>query len=244
MPFLALKKMCVNFGKPCLLGLCMLLSLISLPTQATAEVPSPVMQEITDHSALSQAIQAYRVGDYDQTLALLEGATVSPANNPATTWYYLALAHAQLQHVPQSMALYQRVVQQFPHSAEAHMAQQGLVALQAQAAQQAQLDWPPGVLAPGASGGTANVLAPNMSPNTPSAEQLQIQAMIGMLGGGNQNGGRNNTQSLLDMMMQTQNNAANGTTDSNPSYDPNTMSTLLMNEMMGQLDFERPRDRD
>jgi tetratricopeptide (TPR) repeat protein len=172
-----------------------------------------------DH--LAAAVSAYRQGHYQRAQDALQ---LHHQHSPPTakSLYYQAITSAQLGQLDQAGALYQQIVSTYPGSPEAQLAETGLLHLQSLA--QPELDAPPGA-------------TPKQSPFTPaaiSAEQLQLQGIMGLLGTPNNNATNTTDMSLMNLLMgipQQPNGLLPGV-GANPvnPLDPNVMSSMLMNQ--------------
>ncbi len=201
-----------------------------------------------DEATLENGIHLYQEGQYPKASKILDAIhKEDPANLKAT--YYLAMAHAQLGHYAQARKLYQEVAMLDPQGPIGHYAKEGLQYLPAQ---DGRLDPPPRFQAGTSQSSPVAVqqmpqfqppLSQQLSqqpvnPNQAMAEAngmslQEWQSLQMMLGNGNNNGmngmGLNNM--LPFMMGQGQGPGQQQT------LDPNIMSTLMMNQMMQNMDL-------
>ncbi len=153
--------------------------------------------------------------------------------------YYYAICLAKLGRVQAAKAAYENVIQLNTNSEAADLAREGLSYLP----NLSRLDAPPQI-----QGGTPTVQAVTASSTPPvqSAAAPQMNAnmmdwmMMSSLGGGQ--GGMNAMMlPMMQQMMQQQNQVPGQSTappgNTNPGYSPEAMRSMLMNQMMQNMDF-------
>jgi tetratricopeptide (TPR) repeat protein len=172
-----------------------------------------------DVDTLHQAVTAYRQGQFSRALsALTEHHKL--AKPTAKSLYYQAITTVQLGQPEQAAALYEQIITTYPGTAEAQLAQTGLNNLASLT--QPDLDTPPGT-----TPSQNHLTMPSLT-----AEQLQLQGVMSMLGSSNT--GNNQDMAMWNLMMHQNQQPGQG---GNTTIDPNVMSTMLMNQFMGQLDM-------
>ncbi len=196
-----------------------------------------------EQPTLEKGIHLYQEGQYAQSAKMLEALhQQDPANLKAT--YYLAMAFAQMGRYAQARKLYQEVAVLDPQGPIGHYAKEGLQYLPAQ---DGRLDPPPrfqgaAVLtqAPQAQpSANLNQVNPNpVNPNQAMAEAngmslQEWQSLQMMLGNGN----NANSMNGLGMNGTGMNNMMPFMMGQGQTLDPNIMSTLMMNQMMQNMDL-------
>ena len=185
---------------------------------------------------LSDAIASYRTGHYAQAQKTLSQVHQDdPANIRAT--YYLAITQARLGRYDEARQHYAEVQTLAPNSTEAAMAREGLQYLPAPG----QLDRPPqpeqAALHTLPSQSSATVVQTPQPYNAPNAGGLSPQDMMAMemmMGGNGNNNNNNNFNPMALMNMQQQ---QGGDPNSN-HIDPSVMSTMMMNQMLQNFNFD------
>lgn len=192
----------------------------------------PPIALAADDFGLSDGIQAYRDGDYSKAeKTFQQGHQQHPEDSRVT--YYLAITEAQLGRFKQAKSLYQEILTLDPNSEAAQLAKEGLSYLPTEEG----MDKPPRfqgkkqeqVSDPGEKTAMAptNQLPTTQNGMTPQ-DMMMWQAVMGQMGGNNQQqGGMNNNPWAYMMMPQ-----ATGDPNNPPKIDPSVMSNLLMNQMM------------
>jgi len=184
-------------------------------------------------------VKAYRDGDYAQAgkvFALLHRQ--APENTRFT--YYLAITEAQLGCFQQAKKLYSEILTLDPNGETATLAKEGLKYLPPETS----LDLPPRFNGNAGSGGgvvsnqagSAPASGPANTGNAPPAisqQDLMAWQMLMGQGSGNNSGGFNPMGGFMPGMMTGMPNGANG----NASMDPSVMSTMLMNQMMQNMNL-------
>lgn len=210
------------------------------PQAASGHEPSSQTPAIS-HADFDDGVRAYREGDYATAQQHFEVLHKFHPEDTRIT-YYLAITDAQLGRFKQARALYQEIVTLDPSSEAAALALEGQKYLPAGNG----LDLPPKFQAKGqAVAAPANAVPttaagtatnPGVFSNGMSMQDMMaLQSMMGS-GGGNSNGGLN----MLPYMMMQQ----NGDPNSPNAVDPNAMSTMLMNQMMSNFNFNMDSKKD
>lgn len=156
--------------------------------------------------------------------------------------YYLAITEAQLGRFQSAKKLYEEILALDPNGQAAELARQGLQYLPAETS----LDLPPRFQGNASPPAPTSSNTPSASPqaappmSTPNGMSMQdwmaLQMMLGQ--NGNASSGANPTAMMPWMMQQNPNNPTSG----NPVYDPNVMSTMLMNQMLNNFSMESNKD--
>jgi tetratricopeptide (TPR) repeat protein len=188
-------------------------------------------------------VKAYRDGDYAQAVKTFEGLHRQAPENTKYT-YYLAIAEAQLGRFQQARRHYSEIVTLEPNGETANLAKEGLKYLPPAS----NLDLPPrfskqpqpsgGVgqavqTAGDASGAGATGSQAASAPGGMSAQDLMAWQMLMGQGSGGNMGGNNPMGGFMPNMMTGMPNGANGMS----GMDPNIMSTMLMNQMMQNMNL-------
>jgi tetratricopeptide (TPR) repeat protein len=199
-----------------------------------------------EETTMENGIHLYQEGQYPKASKILDAIhKEDPANLKVT--YYLAMTHAQLGHYAQARKLYQEVAMLDPQGPIGHYAKEGLQYLPTQ---DGRLDPPPrfqaAVVHPAASPSNQaqtgispiqqNAVQQPVNPNQAMAEAngmslQEWQSLQMMLGNGNNNNS-NSMNNMLPFMMGQGHGQGQSQT-----LDPNIMSTLMMNQMMQNMDL-------
>jgi hypothetical protein len=206
---------------------------------------APVVKNISAQGSMPQfdsGVKAYRDGDYAQAVKTFEGLHRRAPENTKFT-YYLAIAEAQLGRFQQARTHYSEIVTLDPNGEAAILAKEGLKYLPPES----NLDLPPrfskqpqpvGVdgqstqATNGANGGATGNQSSGL-PGGMSAQDLMAWQMLMGQGSGGNTGGNNPMGAFMPNMMMGMLNGANGTS----GMDPHIMSTMMMNQMMQNLNF-------
>lgn len=176
-----------------------------------------------------QAVQAYRNGNYVEAQGMLNALHAARPEDTRVT-YYLAITEAQLGRFRQARAHYEEVLVLAPNDEVAQLARQGLQYLPAESG----LDLPPRFQAdPAAAASIPSQAygAAQAAPNGMTAQDMMMwQAMMSSLGGNNNANGGMAPWMMMPGMQGGQ-------------MDPSVMSTMMMNQMMGDFNFDNGDDR-
>lgn len=218
-------------------------AVMSVNAENDMSTPSETaMNQSAYQMTLTSGVQAYRQGDYllaHKTLAPLHAQ--HPENSNVT--YYLAITEAQLGRFQQAKKLYQEILTLNLNSDAAKFAAEGLKFLPAEAT----LDLPPRfqeVPTQQASKGTAQSPALQSNSGTASGQSaptmtpqdmMAWQMMMGQTGMGG-TGGMN----AMPWMMP----GAMGANGNSGTMDPSLMSTMMMNQMMQNMNLGGSSDEN
>jgi len=179
-----------------------------------------------------QGITLYREGNYAKALeAFKTSVAVMPESQDAH--YYYAITLAQLGRFEDARKAYQTVITLAPNTESAQLAQQGLTYLPDPKA----LDAPPKFTQPqpqAANTPTPAAAAPTAGGMDP--KMLQMMMMMGSMGGGSGGGFNPMMLPMMEQMGKGQGGATGGS-DPDTSIAPDTFSTMMMNQMMQNMDF-------
>lgn len=229
------------------IGLLSLLSpAIAKPNaNAMSQAESPLAERPANpaEQRFNDGVKAYRTGDYGLADKLFDALHKQFVENTKFT-YYLAITEAQLGRFQHAKQLYGEIVTLDPNGEAATLAKEGLQYLPPEAS----IDPPPRFnqmtslsAAPSANN---TVIQPDTTQNpkanssvtgamTPSGISPQDLMAWQMLMG--QNNGSNNNNPM-GMFMPGMMGLPNGTNGNTP-FDPNIMSTMLMNQMMQNMNL-------
>jgi hypothetical protein len=222
-------------------------------------LPAPAHSEALAPKGFQEGVQAYREGHYASAYDRFYKLHKEHPENSGIT-YYLAMTQAQLGRFQKAKALYEEIILIDPNSRAAELAKEGLRYLPA--SDGATLDLPPRFQStPAASGqplaGTPQGIPqptmpgaamgaggyPAMSPEDMQAMQMMqmmmgngmgdMGSMGGMGGMGNMGGmgGMGNMGGMNGMGMNGMGMNGMG------GMDPNIMSTMMMNQMLQQMNL-------
>lgn len=197
-------------------------------------------------------VKAYRDADYNQALKLFEPLHRQAPENTGYT-YYLAITEAQMGRFQVAKRLYNEIIILDPHGDTASLAKQGLQYLPSEAS----IDLPPrfnqqanvSTASAHPVAQTQAIAVPSntlQAQNTPGASMLPaatgnalgmspqdimaFQMLMGQNGGMN---GYNPMGAFMPGMMMGMPNGANGSA----GMDPNIMSTMMMNQMIQNMNL-------
>jgi tetratricopeptide (TPR) repeat protein len=164
-----------------------------------------------------QGVESYKQGHYVEAEAVF-ATLAKAANAQPETLYYWAISLAQLGRYEEARRAYHRALSAAESGSEvATLSQEGLANIPS------SLDKPPGGKAP-ATGMDSQAMQ----------SMMMMNAMAGSGGGGN-NGGMN--WMMLPMMQQQQQPG-----QANPMFSPEMMKSMMMSQMMNNLDFSNKKD--
>ena len=233
-----------------LLLICAGLGLFSLSSPAFAKVrqemaPVPESKSADQTANLAEerfneGVKAYRNGEYEQASKIFEVLHRQFLEKDKFT-YYLAITQAQLGRFQQAKQLYEEIIALDPNGEPAALAKQGLQYLPPEAS----IDPPPrfnqmttAPSLPDANRSAAPTYAnpgqqANPSPSAPSGISPQDLMAWQMLMGQNNGSNNNNPMGMFMPGMMGYPNGMNG----NTPVDPSIMSTMLMNQMMQNMNL-------
>jgi len=195
-------------------------------------------------------VKAYRDGDYDQAAKIFKTLHKAQPEQVGIT-YYLAMTSAQQRNYGEARRLYQEVITLDPQGEAGQLSKEGLANLPALSA--TGLDKPPKFEHTEAKTPmpqpAAQAYGQTYGSGVPAATaqaQMQAQMPEGMtgqdimmlqqvFGGGNQQS-NNNSNNWMQMMMQPQN--PNDPNSMQPQFNPDMMSTMMMNQMMQNFSLD------
>lgn len=212
------------------------LLLILSPGGFTA--PPSIPAEMLD--TYDQGVMAYRDGHYDKAHKIFR-QLVKQAPQSVEGQYYYAITLAQLGRFKEAKAAYEAVIRMAPQSEAAALAQEGLQSLP----DPDRLDAPPRFQAQnlqsnpvatqsGTGEHSAQQPQQNASPfGNVDPQMLQTMMMMGAFGGGG-NGFNPMMIPLMQSLTRPQNGKP-GEAPYGPAIPPESLSTMMMNQMM--MDF-------
>lgn len=205
-----------------------------------------VKQSLNHSPEFSSGVKAYREGDYIQARRIFSSLHKQAPEDSRTT-YYLAITEAQLGRFQSAKKLYEEIITLNPNGEAARLAKEGLQYLPAET----KLDLPPRFQAGATETGQPKAAMNPQTPSQPGAipaspgagmlpngmsmqDWMALQMMMGQ-GGNNSNNGAG----MMPWMMMPQ----AGADPNNPGgYDPNAMSTMLMNQMLQNFSLSGDKD--
>lgn len=216
-------------------------------------IPTPSHSEALAPKGFQEGVQAYREGNYASAYDRFYKLHKEHPENSGIT-YYLAMTQAQLGRFQQARGLYEEIVLLDPNSRAAELAKEGLRYLPPDNG--TTLDLPPRFQASPTAPGQTFAGSPhgNPQPTMPSApmgaggyppmspEDMQAMQMMqmmmgngmgdmGSMGGMGGMGGMGNMGGMNSMGMNGMGMNGMG------GMDPNIMSTMMMNQMLQQMNL-------